>query len=75
VTITAGNSVASVDKAGTTLTGGSVLFNLSLARYTGTTLDVTTLDLFIDPGSTLTFSITGDQAGDARVSVNWVEDI
>lgn len=75
VTITSGNSVASVDKAGTTITGGNVLFNISLARYSSTTMDMTSLDLFLEPGSILTFSITGDQSGDARVSVNWVEDI
>jgi len=75
VTITSGQSVASVDTAGTTITGGIIQFNTSLARNSNVFMDVSLLDLFIEPASTMTFAITGDASGTARISVNWVEDI
>jgi hypothetical protein len=74
-TITSGNSVASVDTAGTTISGGTIQFNTSVARNTSWFLDVTSFDLFLEPGATLTFAVTGDSSGAARVSVNWTEDI
>jgi hypothetical protein len=75
VTITSGNSVASVDTAGTTITGGSVQFNTVVARNSSAFLDVTDLDIFIEPGSTMTFAATGQVSINFGQAVNWVEDI
>ena len=73
--LTEQQEIASVDTAGTTITGGIIQFNFSAARNTGFFLDVSSFDLFIEPASIMAFAITGDSSGTARVSVNWVEDI
>ena len=75
VTITSGNSIASVDTAGTTITGGTVVFNVALARNSNCFMDLTSQDIYVEPGSTITFAVTGDASGTARVSVNWSEDV
>lgn len=75
VTITNGNSVASFDVAGTTISGGIIIFNSALSRNSSAFMDVSSLDLFLEPGSILTFSILSATSGTARVSINWVEDI
>jgi hypothetical protein len=75
VTITSGNSMVSVDTAGTTITGGTELWNCSFARNSNVVVDLSDLDLFIEPGSIVTFGVTGVSGGEARVAVNWVEEI
>ena len=75
VTITSGQSITSVDTAGTTITGGVILFNAALARNSNMVIDLETFDIFIEPGSILSFSVTGDSSGDTRVAATWVEDI
>jgi hypothetical protein len=75
VTITSGQSVASVDTAGTTTTGGNVIFNTSAGANGSLVVDVTPFAVYLEPGQTLTFAVTGDAAGAPRVAVNWVEDI
>jgi len=74
VTITSGNSVASMDVAGTTVTGGSYIYNLSVVN-SGITLDLTELDLYIAPGETLTISGSSTSSSNLSVSLNWTEDI
>ena len=75
VTITAGNSVASVDTAGTKVgTGVNYIFNISYAG-SGVAVDLTPYEIFINPGDVL--SITGTASGNmaSNFSVNWSEDI
>jgi hypothetical protein len=75
VTLTAANNITSFDIAGTTITGGTVMFNLAFARNTGIPIDLTPFDLTLEAGSIYSFAITGDSSGAARVAVNWTEDI
>ena len=75
VTITSGNSVSSVDTAGTTVTGGTVIFNSIIGVGNNAYNDLTELDLFSNPTETLTFSITSTQSVTTGIAVTWSEDI
>lgn len=75
VTITSGNSVVSIDTAGTTIAGGEYEFNQSLGNGGTNSLDITPKDLFIAPGETMTFSFFATASATVTVSVNWSEDI
>jgi hypothetical protein len=76
-TITNGQSIASVDIAGDSRsgTGGTVLYNSTVAKNQSNTIDLTRLDIFISPGETLTFACKATTAGLISVAGNWVEDI
>ena len=75
VTITNGNSVASVDTAGTTATGGTYIFNISSNGTNGTSMDLTAYNLFVAPGETLTISGFSTSSATISASLNWQEDI
>lgn len=75
VTVTAGQSLASVDTAGTTITGGTIVYAVAASRFSSGVVDVTDLGITVEPGTILTFAVTGDASATARVSVNWSEDI
>lgn len=75
VTITNGNSIASYDTAGTTVTGGTVIFNSIIGVGNNAYEDLEGLDLFAYPGDTLTFSITSTQSVTTGIGVTWTEDI
>lgn len=75
VTITNGNSITSVDTAGTTIAGGTLIFNTVVGQNAPIFCDLTPFDLFVAPGEVL--SITGFVSANAvmSVAVNWSEDI
>lgn len=73
VTITSGQSVASIDKAGT-LSGGTYLFNLSIASGSNVVLDLTPFHNFLAPGEIMGFTGTASSNSQLGVSVNWTED-
>lgn len=75
VTITSGNSITSYDTAGTTVTGGNYIFNMSVGPAGMQMIDLTPLNLFIAPGETATFSGSALANTTIGVSVNWSEDI
>lgn len=78
VTITNGQSVVSYDTAGTTVTPTSssfITFNTSLARNTNILIDVSELDIFLNPGEIMTFACKASVSGSFSVSANWNEDI
>ena len=75
VTITSGNSIVSYDTAGTTISGGTQIFNNSLSRNSNMFMDMTPFDIFIAPSETLTFSATATTSGAVQVAVNWNEDV
>jgi hypothetical protein len=75
VTITSGNSIASVDVAGTTVTGGTYIYNNCIASLQGTTADVSDYLLFINPGETMTFSCITTLSDPVILGVNWNEDV
>jgi len=74
-TITSGNSVVSVDTAGTTVTGGNQEWNGIVAVGNSMAADVTDLDLYIAPGETLTFAIESTQSATVGVGMTWSEDL
>lgn len=79
VTITAGNSVASVDTAATTSTGGTLIYNLTLANGANggdsIMIDLTPFNLFVAPGETLTVGGFSTASAAIAVALNWTEDI
>jgi hypothetical protein len=74
-TITNGQSIASYDVAGTTITGGTILFNTSVSRNFSQYIDLSELDIFLSPGEILSFAMKTTNSGTCAVAVNWVEDI
>ncbi len=76
VTITSGNSVVSYDTAGTTVAGGTYIFNASVGNGGGgVTIDLTPYNLFVAPGDILTVSGFSTISSAMSVSINWNEDI
>ena len=75
VTITSGNSVASVDVAGTTATGGTLIYNLTTSTPGDQTVDLTPFGLFVAPGEILTVSGFGSSSATIAAALNWSEDI
>lgn len=75
VTITSGQSVASYDVAGTTVSGGTLIFNSTVARNDSATFDMTPYSIFVAPGETLTFSGTAAASASIQICVNWNEDV
>lgn len=74
-TITSGNSLASFDIAGTTVTGGLGVWNANGPLNSLSWSDVTTKEILIFPGETLTFKGEVTANGGESVAVNWTEDI
>jgi hypothetical protein len=75
VTITAGQSMASTDTAGTTISGGVVKFGTGVGVSGNAFFDMTPFNLFIYPGETMTFSYVTTNASSVVISVNWNEDV
>ena len=74
VTITNGNSFISYDTAGTTVAGGTTVFNSSVSRSSQNFIDVTPFDIFLAPGETMTFTGTVGASATVSVATNWAED-
>lgn len=75
VTITSGQSTISRDIAGTTLSGGTQVFSATFAIGSDGTENITDLDIVLDPGDTMTFSLFATSAATASIAVSWTEDI
>jgi len=75
VTITSGNSIASFDTAGTTITGGLRVFSVTVDNPNSQSIDMTPYDLFIAPAEIVAFAGTSSNASQIGVSANWSEDI
>lgn len=65
----------SYDIAGTTVTGGITLYNATFARQNSFTMDLTPLNIVLEDGDTLTFSMSTSSSGVCTVAVNWQEDV
>ena len=74
VTITSGNSIASVDVAGTGTTG-TTIFNVCLARNSNFYYDFTPFNIFIAPAQTLTITAFSAASASVQVALNWNEDV
>lgn len=74
VTITSGNSISSVDVAGTGTTG-TTIFNVCLARNTNIYYDLSPFNIFLAPTQTLTVTAFSAAAASIQVALNWNEDV
>ena len=75
-TLTSALSIVSVDVAGTTISAvGEPIFNGVVAIGNSSNADVSNLDLFANPGETLTISIESSQSATVGAGVSWTEDI
>ena len=74
VTITSGNSIASVDVAGTGTTG-TTIFNVCLARNSNVVYDLTPFNIFVAPAQTLTVTGFSQISASRQVALNWNEDV
>lgn len=75
VTITSGNSNISVDKGGTTLSGGTVEYNSIIAIGNSMSENATDLEIFLGPGETLTLAVESTTSATVGVGVTWTEDL
>ena len=76
VTITNGNSISSVDVAGTTVTArGIYIFNMSSGSNATNIIDLEPFELFVNPSETLTISGQSSANTNATCSINFSEDI
>lgn len=75
VTITSGNSIVSSDTAGTTATGGSKIYNISLVAPGNAIIDLIPFELYVAPGEILTISGFSTASATISTAINWSEDI
>jgi hypothetical protein len=75
VTITSGNSAVSFDVAGTTITGGTKIFTITVDNPNSTFIDLIPYEIFIPAGEILTVSGTSTVSSTLSVALNWVEDL
>lgn len=75
VTLTSAQSVVSRDTAGTTITGGDVLWNGMFFNDSSGIINLTDHEIFIAPGEVLTISGTATNSATLGGAVNWVEDV
>lgn len=74
VRLATSTSVIEYDTAGTTLTGGEVLFTFSLAKEDSNDLKVNDLHIDLVPGDTLTLSVEATSGStDTLASFSWIE--
>lgn len=75
VTITSGNSIASFDVAGTTVTNGTYEFGISCDNPNSQVLNLIEYNIFVAAGETLTISAFSTNTATMSVTLNWTEDI
>lgn len=75
VTITAAQSTASYDVAGTGCTGGTTLWNAVCFNDSSGVVDLSPHGLVVGPGETLTISVEATASSTVAVAVNWSEDV
>lgn len=64
------NSVCQKDTAGTTITGGEIVFALELGKVDSRLIDLTNLHIRLQPGETLTASGTSASASDIAITLS-----
>jgi hypothetical protein len=75
LTITSGNSIASYDVAGTTISGGTMVVSIPVGTSGNQVIDITSLNILLAPGDIASFTVTATVSSQVGVSVNWSEDI
>jgi len=72
--INAGLSVMEVDIAGTTVSGGKLIWAGGVGKDNGDSIDLSSLNIKMRPGSTYTFTAQGGASNTMAVSAVWQED-
>lgn len=72
--INANQSAADFDTAATAASGGTLLYALTVSKTGNLSEDLTSLDIVLDAGDTLTITALSVNASDVTVSLAWVED-
>lgn len=75
VTITSGNSIASYDVAGTTITGGIYIFSITVDNPNTQIVDLERYNIYLAPGETVTISGFSTNTSTISIAINWTEDI
>jgi len=68
------NSPIQTDVAGTTVTGGDLLYQFVVAKDSGADFTFDIPDLDIRPEDVITITASSGAAGDVRASISWIED-
>jgi hypothetical protein len=71
--VNANSSVASIDKAGTTVTGGTNILPFQLAKVDAKIISATDMHIKVRPGETLTISALSASSNDVAASIRWRE--
>jgi hypothetical protein len=69
----ANTSPIQYDTAGTTITGGTVVFSATLDKVDSQIFDIDRWGVFLAPGEKLTLSVQSSVATDATAAINWVD--
>lgn len=69
----ADTSPVDFDTAGTTVTGGSVVFAITLDKTDSQQFDLREWSLFLNPGDTITTSAESSQSTEVTVACNWID--
>lgn len=72
--INTANSPIQSDVAGTTVTGGDLLYEFVVGKDSGADFTFNIPDLDMRPGDIITFTASSGGAGDVSASVSWIED-
>lgn len=75
VTITSAQSTVSQDTAGTTITGGEVVWSIVVFNDSTGIIDLIAQDIWLAPTETLTVSATATSTATIGVALNWSEDV
>ena len=71
--ILSSESVVDMDSSGTTVSGGTTIFSLGMAKSDNTFVELDKQDILLHPGETLTVHAVTASAGEVVVSVRWRE--
>lgn len=71
--IDADTSVVDYDIAGTTITGGRLVFIAELSKTGDKFINLRDLNMILSPGDTLTFDATSSSSNDVSIGVMWQE--
>lgn len=67
-------SVTDIDTAATTLTGGTLVYALTVGKTSNVAEDLISLDIVLNAGDTLSITALSANGSDVTVSLSWVED-
>ena len=72
--VSATTSITDIDVAATAVSGGLLVFALTVAKTGDISEDLTSLDIVLESGETLTIAARSANNSDVTVSFAWVED-